>query len=75
MTSINTKNSVSTEHYELLKNQQALQSPMENLSLVSDQDYSATTKEMARTQIIQQAATAMLVQANQQPSTVMFLLR
>jgi flagellin len=48
---------------------------MENLSLVSDQDYSATTKEMARTQIIQQAATAMLVQANQQPSTVMFLLR
>ncbi len=75
MTSINTKNSVSTEHYELLKNQQALQSPMENLSLVSDQDYSATTKEMARTQIIQQAATAMLAQANQQPSTVMFLLR
>jgi len=75
MTSINTKNSVSTEHYELLKNQQALQSPMENLSLVSDQDYSATTKEMARTQIIQQAATAMLVQANQQPSTVMSLLR
>ena len=75
MTSINTKNSVSTEHYALLKNQQALQSPMEDLSLVSDQDYTATTKEMARTQIIQQAATAMLVQANQQPSTVMFLLR
>ena len=75
MTSIDTKNSVSTEHYALLKNQQALQSPMEDLSLVSDQDYSATTKEMARTQIIQQAATAMLVQANQQPSTVMFLLR
>ena len=75
MTSIDTKNSVSTEHYALLKNQQALQSPMEDSSLVSDQDYSATTKEMARTQIIQQAATAMLVQANQQPSTVMFLLR
>ena len=75
MTSIDTKNSVSTEHYALLKNQQALQSPMEESSLVSDQDYTATTKEMARTQIIQQAATAMLVQANQQPSTVMFLLR
>ena len=75
MTSIDTKNSVSTEHYALLKNQQALQSPMEDSSLVSDQDYTATTKEMARTQIIQQAAIAMLVQANQQPSTVMFLLR
>jgi len=75
MTSINTKNSVSTEHYALLKNQQALRTPIENLSLVIDQDYTATTSEMARTKIIQQAATAMLAQANQQPATVIFLLR
>ena len=75
MTSINTKKSVSPEHYALLKNQQALRSPTENFSGVVDQDYTATTKEMARTQIIQQAATAILAQANQQPQMVLSLLK
>ena len=44
-------------------------------SRILDTDYAQTTTELARTQIIQQAATAMLAQANQQPSAVLSLLR
>jgi flagellin len=44
-------------------------------SRILDTDYAQATTELARTQIIQQAATAMLAQANQQPSTVLSLLR
>lgn len=44
-------------------------------SRIQDTDYAATTTELARTQIISQAATAMLAQANQAPQTVMSLLR
>ena len=44
-------------------------------SRVLDTDYAAETAELARTQIIQQAATAMLAQANQQPQTVLALLQ
>jgi flagellin len=44
-------------------------------SRVLDTDYAAATSELARTQIIQQAGTAMLAQANQIPSTVLSLLR
>ena len=44
-------------------------------SRIMDADYAATTTELARTQIIQQAATAMLAQANQAPSSVLALLR
>ena len=44
-------------------------------SRVLDADYAAETTELARTQIIQQAATAMLSQANQQAQTVLALLR
>ena len=44
-------------------------------SQVADTDYATATSELARAQIIQQAATAMLAQANQQPSTVLALLR
>ncbi|WP_346309125.1 flagellin [Limnohabitans sp.] len=44
-------------------------------SRILDTDYAATTPELARTQIISQAATAMLAQANQAPQTVMSLLR
>jgi flagellin len=44
-------------------------------SQIMDTDYAATTTELARTQIIQQAATAMLAQANQAPQSVMSLLR
>jgi len=43
-------------------------------SQVLDADYAAETTELARTQIIQQAATAMLAQANQQAQTVLALL-
>tara|TARA_B100001093_G_scaffold417683_1_gene408708 strand:+ start:408 stop:602 length:195 start_codon:yes stop_codon:yes gene_type:complete len=42
---------------------------------ILDTDYARKTKEIARTQIIQQAATAMLTQANQQGQQVLELLR
>jgi len=44
-------------------------------SRVLDADYASETTELAKTQIIQQAATAMLAQANQQAQSVLALLR
>jgi flagellin len=44
-------------------------------SRIQDTDYAKATTELARTQIIQQAATAMLAQANQAPQQVLSLLR
>jgi flagellin len=44
-------------------------------SRISDADYAAETTELARTQIIAQAATAMLSQANQQAQGVLALLK
>ena len=44
-------------------------------SRILDADYASETTELARTQIIQQAATAMLSQANQQAQSVLALLR
>jgi len=44
-------------------------------SRIMDTDYAAETTELARSQIIQQAATAMLAQANQQPQSVLSLLQ
>jgi flagellin len=44
-------------------------------SRIEDTDYGATTAELARSQIIAQAATAMLAQANQQPQAVLQLLQ
>ena len=44
-------------------------------SRILDADYAAETSELARTQIIQQAGTAMLAQANQLPQTVLSLLQ
>ena len=44
-------------------------------SRVMDADYAAETTELARTQIIQQASTAMLAQANQSQQAVLALLR
>jgi len=44
-------------------------------STIIDTDYAITTTQLAKTQIIQQAATAMLAQANQQPQQVMQLLK
>jgi flagellin len=44
-------------------------------SRIMDTDYSKETTKLARSQIIQQAATAMLAQANQQPQMVLSLLK
>jgi flagellin len=44
-------------------------------SRVLDADYASETTELARTQIIQQAATAMLSQANQQAQSLLALLK
>ena len=44
-------------------------------SRILDTDYAVETTKLARAQIIQQAATAMLAQANQQPSGVLALLQ
>jgi len=44
-------------------------------SSIMDTDYALATTQLAKTQIIQQAATAMLAQANQQPQAVMALLK
>jgi flagellin len=46
-----------------------------SLSRIQDADYAAETSELARTQIISQAATAMLSQANQQAQSVLALLK
>ena len=43
-------------------------------SRIMDADYAAETTELARTQIIQQAATAMLAQANQSQQAILALL-
>ena len=43
-------------------------------SRIEDADYSIATSELAKHQILQQAATAMLAQANQQPQLVLQLL-
>tara|TARA_B110000208_G_C11719675_1_gene412361 strand:+ start:68 stop:1324 length:1257 start_codon:yes stop_codon:yes gene_type:complete len=44
-------------------------------SRIEDADYATETSELARTQIIAQAATAMLSQANQQAQSVLALLK
>jgi flagellin len=44
-------------------------------SRIMDTDFAAETANLTRAQILQQAGTAMLAQANQSPNTVMSLLR
>ena len=44
-------------------------------SRIMDTDYAVETTNLAKAQIIQQAATAMLAQANQQPQSVLALLQ
>jgi flagellin len=44
-------------------------------SRIRDADYARETAELTRTQILQQAGTAMLAQANQIPQNVLTLLR
>ncbi len=51
------------------------QNAEDSRSKVEDTDYAAATSELARTQIIAQAATAILAQANQQPQSVLSLLK
>ena len=46
-----------------------------NLQRIRDTDFAKETAELTRTQILQQAGTAMLAQANQVPQNVMSLLR
>lgn len=44
-------------------------------STIMDTDYATVSTNLSKTQIIQQAATAMLAQANQQPQSVLSLLK
>jgi flagellin len=44
-------------------------------SRIMDTDYAAETANLTRAQILQQAGTAMLAQANQSPNSVLSLLR
>ncbi|MEW6563835.1 MAG: flagellin, partial [Pseudomonadota bacterium] len=44
-------------------------------SRIMDADFAAETASMTRAQILQQAGTAMLAQANQLPNGVLTLLR
>ena len=44
-------------------------------SYIMDTDYAQASTQLSKTQIIQQAATAMLAQANQQPQSVLALLK
>lgn len=48
---------------------------MASRSTIMDTDYATASSQLSRTQIIQQAATAMLAQANQQPQSVLTLLK
>jgi flagellin len=56
-----------------------LRAQSENLSAsrsrIVDTDYAAETAQLTKTQIMQQAATAMLAQANQLPNVILSLLR
>lgn len=56
-----------------------LQTTAENVtaarSRIQDTDFAAETAQLTRNQILQQAGTAMLAQANQLPNTVLTLLR
>jgi flagellin len=56
-----------------------LQSSSENLSAsrsrIQDTDFAAETAKLSRNQVLQQAGTAMLAQANQLPQQVLSLLR
>jgi flagellin len=79
-------NSVSLQRADLGAIQNRLDATINNLtssstnlttarSRILDADYSAETTSLNKAQIIQQAATAMLAQANQQPQMVLSLLK
>lgn len=54
---------------------QASQNVASSRSKIEDTDYASETTQLARTKIIQDAATAMLVQANQQAKIVLDLIK
>ena len=77
---------LNTIRAEMGSTQNRLAKTVESLSITStnmsaarsrilDADYAKETTNLARTQIIQQAGTAMLAQANQGPQTVLALLK
>jgi flagellin len=79
-------NQISDQRSNLGAVQNRLQSAVDNLTSsstnlqaaqgrIQDTDYSSTTTQMSKSQIIAQAATAMLAQANQQPQMVLSLLK
>ena len=66
---------VNTLEYSIDNLNNAIANTAAAKSSVMDADYAAETTELARTQIISQAATAMLSQANQQQQSVLALLK
>ncbi|WP_066332538.1 flagellin N-terminal helical domain-containing protein [Azohydromonas lata] len=79
-------NLVNNERATMGANQSRFESVISNLqsasesqsaakSRIMDTDFAAETANLSRAQILQQAGTAMLAQANQQPQQVMSLLR
>jgi flagellin len=66
---------VNTLEYSVDNLNNAVQNTMAAKSAIMDADYAAETTELARTQIISQASTAMLSQANQQAQSVLALLK
>jgi flagellin len=66
---------INTMEYSIDNLNNAVQNTMAAKSAIMDADYAAETTELARTQIIAQASTAMLSQANQQQQSVLALLK
>ena len=66
---------INTLEYTVDNLNNAVQNTAAAKSAIMDADYAAETTELARTQIISQASTAMLSQANQQAQSVLALLK
>jgi flagellin len=66
---------INSLEYSIDTLQAGVQNAMASRSAIMDADYAAETTELARTQIISQAATAMLSQANQAAQSVLALLK
>ena len=66
---------INTLEFSIDNLQNAIQNTSAAKSAVMDADYASETTELARTQIISQASTAMLSQANQQAQSVLALLK
>ena len=66
---------INTLEYSVDNLNNAVQNTASAKSAIMDADYAAETTELARTQIISQASTAMLSQANQQAQSVLALLK